>query len=284
MIRFLFFLCCFFLIGGASDDIVFPNIADEIIGLHMIGEVGDGGERVVWRECGKKLDYNLALARAKQYSEYIENSILDVYSRYGELIDSDHVVAIIYRESSYDECAIGHREARLLSRRTGKKVSNKIVKEEVRKWGVVNSNASRVCRKGRPGIKSGCVDREVVRRNPEYSGIHAWDLGASQFRWPGARTKKRLVNMPDGRVIKVNIQNLMKADVSIQMLVEDLAVYKRKCRKHTHWLKKKGRRLYRLSSDDAYFVHHHTGDMSWESLYWFRVHRHIRDIRSRRGD
>jgi len=279
MKNIIIFIICFLLMGGVGGDT--NSVSDSIIGLHI--QTGPGKEYTVWHECGKRLNSLEAESRALQYSEYIKDSITDVYERWNEEINPDHVVAILYRESSDDECAIGRKELDRLRDQSGYSISRKNIIGDLKKWRSANMMAHKVCSNRDKSVDLGCLDREMAKRNPGYKGIYAWDIGAGQFRWPGSRTRNRSVKMPDGRLVKnVGIDDLLEADVSIQMLVEDLALYKRACRSHTHWLTRKGRKVRILETEEAYFVHHHTGEVAWSSDYWRRVNRHIENILSRR--
>ena len=279
---FLFF--CFLLMAAADTSVDEEKISKTIIDLHT--QQGPGNAHVIWRECGKKLAGEKAVTRAGEYAKYIAASIEDVRLKYAEEINPDHVVAILYRESSNDECAIGRKEIGELFGRTGEPVTKARIRKWMREWSKVHGAAKKACGGGGGrSVSLDCLDKEVAKKNPAFRGIHGWDLGASQFRWPGSQTRKRSVRLPSGKSIsRVTISDLMKAEVSIQMLVEDLAMHKKACRSHKHWYRKrgKGNKIY-LSTEESYFVHHHTGDRVWSERYWKRVRRHLVQIEKNRS-
>jgi hypothetical protein len=275
-----FLLFSFFLISSADSSVDTDGVSDAILGLHT--QQGPGKSYIVWSECGRNLRGKKAQDRAEEYAGYIASSILDVRRRYTEDINPDHVVAILYRESSNNECAIGRKEIGEIFGRSGEKATKVAIERKLREWSSANKYAYRACRKRGKSVDLDCLDRNMSKINSNFRGIYGWDLGASQFRWPGSQTRSRKVVMPDGESVGVSLKTLMHAEVSIQMLVEDLALYKKKCRSHRHYIRKRGRRVL-LDTEDAYFVHHHTGERAWSERYWKRVNKHLVSIDSNRS-
>jgi len=294
--RFSFFLCIvisFFLIAAHGDTLTAERdyVANLMLSHHS-------GKYFQWNECGNGLALGAGERRAYEYADAILESIRNIEVRHGERIDPRHVRAILYRESSDDECIVGFQEARRLSETVGQRLSKKEIVLHVKKWWAAYQSAVRWCKRSdvkatceetckTPGqltkekcirlcskYRSGCVYSRMNERYPQYQGIHAWDLGAGQFRFPSTLLGKT-VTMPDGRVAKVSIESLFNYRISVQLLVESLAKYKKECRSHVHYLKKRGKIVRKLTTEEAYYAHHNTGTESWSQAYWERVNRDI---------
>jgi hypothetical protein len=286
MFSILFFIG---LVGDARSDL--QSVRESVLGLHS-NFTTSGTRNLFWYECGKKLNRQESESRAEQYADAIMSSVEDVYRKTGELINPDHVVAILFRESSHDECVIGKKESDLLmkklseakqSEHSGQSISYVALKKDdfssyVKRWEREKIAAHKWC-KWNHG-PSDCVEKLIRNKSPEYSGIIAWDVGAAQFRYPGSRVVGRGVVLPTGKSIKrIMVSDLLDYDISIQMLVEDLAYYKKECRSHTHWVtSKKGINIRKLDVEDAYYVHHHTGKQSWSLRYWNAIRSHLSGI------
>jgi hypothetical protein len=271
------------MMGLKGDGVDVVVISGDVLGLHT--KQGPGKEYVIWKECGKRLGKKNAKKRADEYAEMISGSIDDVYRKTGEFVNPDYVVAILYRESSHDECIVGRKEMSHVSGKGMKRSWGKAdYVKQLREWSTVFSRANKACKKKGRSVDLGCLDRQMAKTHPHFTGVYAWDLGAAQFRWPGAQTRKRSVTLPGGRPIeRVSVTDLLDAEVSIHMLVEDLALYRRSCKRHKHKVRtKKFKKGRDLTPEEAYFVHHHTGMNAWSDDYWKRVNKHLVDIRDNR--
>jgi len=256
------------------------HVSRSILELHV--SKGPARDYILWHECGKRLGGQRAIERAQEYSEAIISSIFDVEKKTGEYIDPDHVVAILFRESSHDECVIGKQETRKLTEQLGRAPKKKEIIAHVKTWIRIYSEARKDCREKNLPNDMKCIGRYFSKTSPEYRGIHGWDLGGAQYRWPGGRMRGRHVVLPCGRTIEgVTLKEIFDFDVAIQMLVEDLAYFKKACRNHTHWLRSRnGRKIRKLDPEEAYWVHHHSGEHRWSERYWKRVNRHLEVIRN----
>jgi hypothetical protein len=254
-----------------SIDSVVEVVKSSILALHTAH--GPAKSYIVWHECGKRLNSEKANLRAEKYAATILASIEDVERRTGEVIDPNHVVAILFRESSNNECVIGHKETKRLGKQLGRKPGKREIVKHVRNWLDIYSAAKKKC-----GFDKGCLGRYIYKNGPDYLGIKGWDLGIAQYRWPGSMLRRRSMTLPGGRVItRVALEDLFDHEVSIQLLVEDLAYYKQVCSKHTHWsFSKWGHRVRKLDTEEAYYVHHHSGEGKWSEKYWKAINRHLR--------
>lgn len=271
---FLFFVVCLFL--GASSPMV-EDVGVKMLGMHVIGK------NVIWNECGKRYRMEQAQERADEYARAIVDSIKDVRSKTGIEVNADDVRAILFRESSDDECVIGRQETDRLRLRLQEEPKKSDYLGHIKKWRSAVSEARKECLAKK--LSSDCAEVYIEEHYPEYKGIYAWDIGAAQYRWPGARINKRsvVIRGSDGlqNKIIVGIDDLLDYRVSIQLLVEDLAHYRESCKKHTHWLVSKwGKRIRKLDVEEAYLVHHHTGEGSWSLKYYRRISDHLEKIRS----
>jgi len=269
-------------------------IKETILELHT--SQGPRKKYIVWHECRKRLRKEKAIQRAGEYARAIKSSADLVYERTGKRVNIDHMVAILYRESSYDECVIGRQETRKLSKKLGREPNKPELIKYVRLWRKNFGEAKKVCEKRgqREGVD--CVDGVMRKKYPEYLGIRGWDIGVAQYRWPGVSVRRRMVRLPSGRVIKkVGLDDMFDYEVSVQMLAEDMVLYKnvckhgngyhRKSKGHEHWLHSRWKhKVRKLTADEAYFAHHHTGTTSWSERYWRAVTRHLTDIKRNRAD
>jgi len=287
--------------GGLSFDGQKELLSAQIVKLHE--RKGPVKMNVVWYECGKKIGRDDAIVRANEYSSVIMSSVQDVYEKTGEWIDPRHPAAILYRESSFDECIIGRRETNRLAERIGRQPNKKERVKHIRLWMKARADAKKWCKEKKPswecldGCKIGGREKPTCRRlckvtemystcvrgrmdieHPEYRGIHGWDLGAAQFRWPGYGYRGRNIQVEDGKSVDdVSVDDLFDYRVAVRMLVENLAGFKVACRGHEHYStnRKNGRRGALIPSEDAYYAHHHTGPAGWSEKYWRAVNRHL---------
>lgn len=283
MRKFIFIMVCFFMMGSKGDGVDVVIISGDVLGLHT--KHGPAKEYVIWNECGKRLGKKKAEKRAGEYADMISGSIVDVYRKTGEFVNPDYVVAILYRESSNDECIVGRKEmSHVLGKEMKRSWSKADYVKQLREWSAIFSRANKFCKKGGRSVGLDCLDGQMAKTNSHFMGVYSWDLGAAQFRWPGAQTRKRSVTLPGGRSIeRVSVTDLLDAEVSIHMLVEDLALYRKGCKRHRHRVRtKKFKKWRELTSEEAYFVHHHTGMNAWSDDYWKRVNKHLIDIRNNR--
>lgn len=286
-----------------------PTVAQQVLGLHT--KQGPGKEHIVWYECGKKLSREKAEARAVEYSEAILSSIEYVYERKGVRIDPRHVNALLFRESSHNECVIGNRETMRLATQLGRTPSKGEIVDHVKLWKEAHDGGWKWCQANarredcvqwceankkvtalklncakwckRNTVISTCVGKYIDREYPEYAGIKGWDIGVAQYHWPSRVLYRRVIQMPDGRVVtKISLSHLFDYDVAIQILVNDLYVYRSLCKNHKHyrWSKGRTRRLGLIPTEHAYYAHHHTGAANWSYKYWRAVGRHLRVIDS----
>ena len=283
-----------------SGELDVQLIAAKILKLHEMK--GPTRTNIIWSECGKRLTGDKAAQRAIEYAMAIKESIEQVKKTTGEDVDPDYVVAILYRESSNNECIIGEKEINKLEEHLGEAVSREAILKHVKRWSSALGEGWKWCRENhKPGscvewcnktldqtdvnCEKWCEDREenfgicakqyVHRTYPEYDGIGGWDMGVAQYRWPHPGFRERVVIMPDGRVLEgISLNDILDYRVAIQVLVEDLAVFKAGCREHHH--KVKG---VESKSEDVYFVHHHTGDDGWSEKYFRAINKHLNIIR-----
>lgn len=258
-----------------ANEFTSDDVERAIMALHT----SKNGRALIWQECGKRLNKKAQELRAAEYREAIMASVDDVEARKGFRPDPRIMVAILFRESSNDECVIGKQETDKLAEQLGRQPVKSELLDHVKKWGAAKGEASRWCRKD--GKLGDCVSKYIGEHYPHYRGIRGWDIGAPQYRWPSASLRNRTVMLSDGSVVEAKLPNLFRYDVGIQLLAEDLAEHHRICQGHTHWLKSKwGKRLRKLSTSEAYYVHHHTGSYRWSEKYWKRIRRHLRVIDS----
>lgn len=281
--------------AGIQDDWLNEDeIQQSILRLHTKSfktRKGEIRENIVWGECQKQLRGDEAFRRSKEYARAIVGALQRVHDKTGERIDPDHMIAILYRESSYNECVIGRKETKRLKERLGRSPTKSEFIMHVKKWTKVYINARKNCkRSGRfrelpsgKSVDARCTDNIVGKTHPEYKGIYGWDLGAAQYRWPGPsfRRRARSLVLPSGRVLnKVGLKDIFNYEVSINMLADDMAKYKGMCKTlHKHkWVSKWGK-YQRVKSEEAYFAHHHTGPAYWSARYWKAVRRHLAEIK-----
>jgi hypothetical protein len=260
--------------GGFTEE----DVYNATLELHK----SDDGKYLMWHECGEKLDSETREKRASEYAKAIMKSVEAVEARTGEWIDPRHVKAILYRESSDNECAVGKQEVEWLSQKLGKVPRKKKLIGYIQRWVRAKKESRNWCRvnKSKSIFRVDCAERYMRKHYPEYrSAIKGWDIGAAQFRY-SSRIRNRTVELPSGRIIdKVGLEDLFNYEVSIQMLVEDLAVHKSICKNHQHVIRnKRGFIIKKLSTEEAYFAHHHTGSYQWSEKYWKRVSRHLNVI------
>ena len=296
--------------GGLSFDGQTSLLSRQIIRLQEID--GPMKTNIVWSECGKRVKRDAAEGRAREYSEAIMKSVEDVYVRTGVWIDPRHPAAILYRESSFNECVIGKRETKKLASQLGREPNKSERVRHLRRWNRARAEAKRWCKtrplkkdcvnscmgKGKRRLRcramckateaySACVRARVEYTHPEYQGIYGWDLGAAQFRWPGWGYSDRQVVVPDGKTVDdLSVESFFDYKVSIQMLVENLARFKVACKDHKHYKTnpRNGRRLKLIPTEEAYLAHHHTGPGAWSEKYWRALSRHLRDMDTVQAD
>lgn len=259
----------------ATDIEVFDG--DDVLSAIMELHKSKSGKHFIWNECGKRLSRKDQECRAGEYRDAIMASISDVESKTGFRPDPRIMTAILFRESSNNECVIGRQETSRLSFQLGKVPDKEEMIAHVKRWSLANSMARKHCKgKGR-----NCFAMYIYKQHPEYAGIRGWDIGAAQYRWPSARLRHREVMVPSGKLVKTTLENLFDYEVSIQLLAEELAAHRKVCEGHTHWLKSKwGKKVRELSPDEAYYVHHHTGSAGWSLDYWKQINRHLKVIDS----
>ena len=288
IILFLFFVFCsgsIFWVDSSLDGVSEAIIAGKILKLHEIQ--GPKKKNMVWGECGELLRGEGAEKRAFEYADAILSSIRTVYRKTGEMIDYRHVLAILYRESSNDECVVGHQETKRLARNLGRLPKGKDLFRHINSWSTARRRAFSWCRhrigNEEPvvGEIGRCAKAYLNREYPQYRDIRGWDIGAAQYRWPRPGFKKRHVLMPKGRLVRgIGLSELLEYDVAVQILVEDLARHKSVCRRmsHRHYAVGGGMRVRRLSVEESYYAHHHTGIGKWSHRYWVAVGRHLKVI------
>ena len=91
------------------------NIYNGIMDLHHIE-----GKNFVWWECGERLSFAEGEKRAREYSDAIQVSQDYVYKKLGVRVPYLDVAAVIFQESSMNECVIGKRETRRLTEKLGR--------------------------------------------------------------------------------------------------------------------------------------------------------------------
>jgi len=276
-------ILCFMLLFliAANPDVVPPDkfTEQEIYQATLELHKSKNGRYFMWHECGKRLNNGAREKRAAEYARAIMESVNAVEERRGEWIDPRHVKALLYRESSDNECAIGKQEIRWLAEQLGETPKKKDLVNHVKRWVGAKKEARNWCRR-RPMV-SGCIYEYMKKHYPEYRFIlKGWDIGAAQFRYPSANINKRSVTLPSGETIdKVTLSDLFDYRVNIQLLVEDLTVHKHICKGHKHVVRnRRGVIVRRLTTEEAYYVHHHTGSHRWSDKYWKRVKRHLNVI------
>ena len=271
-------ILCFmflFLIAASPDKFTEEEIVQATLELHK----SKNGRHYLWHECGKRLNNGKREKRAAEYGRAIMESVDAVEMKTGEWIDPRYVKAILYRESSDNECAIGKQEIGWLAEQLGKTPNKNELVNHIKRWVVAKKEARKWCRARK--FASNCSSDYMRKHYPEYRYImKGWDVGAAQFRYPSSNVNKRKVVLPDGEVVdKVALKDFFDYRISIQMLVEDLAVHKHICKDHKHVVRnKRGVIIRRLNTEDAYYVHHHTGSYRWSEKYWKRVRRHLNVI------
>lgn len=287
--------------GGLSFDGQKEMLSAQIVKLHEME--GPAKTNVIWYECGKKIGRVDASVRANEYSSAIMSSVQDVYEKTGEWVDPRYPVAILYRESSFDECIIGKRETNRLAEKLGRQPNKKERVKHIRLWMKARAEAKKWCKEKKPSWRcvggcldggrnklacrrlckvtemySACVRGRMDMQHPEYRGIHGWDLGAAQFRWPGYGYRGRNIQVDAGKSIEdVSVDDLFDYRVAIKMLVENLSGFRVACGSHKHYStnRRSGRRGALIPTEDAYFAHHHTGPAGWSEKYWRAVNRHL---------
>lgn len=277
-------IICFSVSILADVNVIEDDIQKSILAL--LTKQGPKQKNIIWWECGKKIKGENAQTRSRQYAEAIVASIHDVSEKTDELVNPDHVVALIYRESSCNECVIGRQETNRLTEQLGRTPRKIEMIRHVKRWSGIYFSAQQYCRKAGKTSDSSCVKSRVGKFGKEYAGIRGWDLGAAQYRWPGAYVRRRVLWLPSwGEAKKIELNDLFDYQISIQMLVEDLAHYSKVCRKHKHWIYSKwGHKKRILDSEEAYFVHHHMGEGRWSEKYWRAVNRHLKVIQASRQE
>lgn len=254
------------------------SIRDTVLALHR----SPNGRFMIWNECGKVVRGDDVIPRADRYSELIDRSIQDVKAKTGFEVPYRDVVAVLFRESSHNECCVGKQEVNRLAKVLGHVPEKEDLISNVRGWYKAQEASTKWCQKN--GWISTCKADYIAKNYPQYANItRGWDLGAAQYRFPNAYLHQRIVTVPiTGKVIEdIGVSDLMQLDVAIQLLVEDLARYHGICKGHEHWLLSKwGRKMRVLSVDEAYYVHHHMGQSGWSWTYWEQMQRHFRVIDS----
>ncbi len=276
--RCIFLMICF-LLGATPEggvELTEDDVHDAIIELHR----SENGKYIIWRECGKRVGN--PDERAREYAVAIMDSISKVENDTGFRVDPRIVMAILFRESSYDECVIGHRETKKLIEKLGRAPNKSDLLEHVTKWRDAQKETRTKClhRSKSSPYYDECFRDHIHKKYPHYQGIKGWDIGAAQFRWPTMLLYRRTTVLPSGREVKkTTLKELMDYEVSIQYLVEDLQSHYEVCKGHTHWLRdRRGKKIRKLSTLESYWVHHHTGGHAWGSKYWRRVQRHLKVI------
>lgn len=282
----ILFIILFFVSGSllANVSVGEEEIQKAILDLHT--KQGPAKKNIIWGECGKRLRREKATQRSEEYAKAIVASLGLVQVKTNEQINPDYLVAILYRESSFNECVIGRHETNKLKKSLGREPDKEELLNHVRAWTDAYNPIVKQCKKRGESLDIGCVDKLITKEYPEYRGIYGWDLGAAQYRWPGWSFRRRSVVLPSGRVIeKIRLKEIFDYKVSVHMLAEDLAKYKKECSNHAHWLYSKwGRKVRKLDTEEAYFAHHHTGTGVWSERYWKAVNRHLKVIRKGREE
>lgn len=261
-----------FLMAASPYEFSESELIQATLELHK----SENGKHFLWHECGKRLNNGTREKRAEEYARAIMESIDAVEAKTGEWIDPRHVKAILYRESSDNECAIGRQEIGWLSKELGEQPGKDDLVMHVNRWSTARSEARKFCKNKKLG--SNCISDYMRKNYPEYKSIlNGWDLGVAQYRYPSVHVNRRKVVLPDGKVIdKISLADLFDYRISVQMLVEDLAMHKHVCNGHKHVVRnKRGAIIRRLSTEEAYYVHHHAGSYSWSEKYWKRIQKHL---------
>jgi len=273
--RFLFIFSMISLMGAAPFEASNDEVYESMLALHKTKNWG-----YIWYECGKKIKQADIEERAREYSGAIIGSVESVRISTGFYVDPIVVRAIVYQESSDDACAVGTQEISRLSKALGKSPGRNEIRRHIRKWSLASKGSRLWCLKHGIGFED-CRKEYLKENHPRYAGIDGWDIGATQFRWPSSSLSKRSVMLPTfRRVTGISIDELLDYEVSIHLLVENLAYYYKTCRKHKHWIKNRsGQRERRLKTIDAYYVHHHSGPISWSQRNWNNIGRRLRAIK-----
>jgi len=283
-------LTVFVLVAGtlSADDTDQRQLDAQQSVLWLHTQEGPAREYIIWGECGKRLRGDKAMVRSAEYAQAIVASVDAVEQKTGEQIDLDYMVSVLYRESSHDECVIGRQETTKLTEELGHAPDKNEIIEHVKTWTTVYYDAKKQCKERGLNGDIKCIGNIVGKTHPHYRGIHGWDLGAAQYRWPGYNFRRRNVVLPSGRRgEKVGLKEIFDYEVAIQMLAEDMASHRKRCREegHEHWLTSRwGRRLRKLDTEEAYFAHHHTGGGAWSEKYWKAVNKHLKVIRDKRAE
>jgi hypothetical protein len=270
--RFIFVILVFMLMGACPPDGSVGFRQDDVVEAIMALHTGD---HFVWWECGKGLTKAQGEKRAQEYAEEIQWGVSEICRTTGEWVNPDHVAAVLYRESSNNECVIGRQETNKLKDQLGRAPRRSDFIGHVRRWSQARDEAYAWCKKN--DKKSGCVDEYLWKHYPEYRNINGWDIGAAQYRWPGWGLRERSVTLRNGETISpITIQSLLDYRVGTRLLIEDMASHKVSCRRHKHYqVSRWGRRMGVIPTEDAYYVHHHTGAHRWSHKYWKRVRKHL---------
>jgi len=278
-VRFLkFFLCICLLLFVAGSTLGDESIEREeelyqdMLNLHR----SDSGRYLIWHECGKRVKDQEG--RADQYTKAILASIDDVGRKTGVYVDPKIVRAILFRESSDNECSIGKQEINWLSENLGHAPDKDDVIKHVKKWKGAYSEAKKYCR-GKGTDTTECRRDHVRKNNSHYLGIKGWDIGAAQYRWPTRALSNRSVITPFGKVVtKIELEHLMDYEVIIHMLVEDLAKNYTFCKEnHKHAIHSKwGFHVRYLEPEEGYWAHHHVGRHRWSEKYYNHIQRHLK--------
>lgn len=276
--RFLkIFLCIFlfFTVGATTGDEAKEEedgLYEDMLNLHK----SDSGRYMIWHECGKRVkDKEL---RAQEYTKAILASIDNVYQETGIRIDPRIPRAILFRESSDNECSIGKQEIGWLTENLGRAPAKEEVIKHVRKWREAYRSARKSCQR-RKTYTPTCVKDHVRNHNGHYLGIKGWDIGGPQFRWPTRALEKRVVVTPAGKTFKgIGLKELMDYEIAVQMLIEDLADHYVYCKaNHKHAIHSKwGFKVRDLETGESYYAHHHVGKFRWSEKYYDRIQGHFR--------
>ena len=244
-----------------------------IMGLHLIKD-----RNFVWWECGESLTREEGRKRAFEYADAIKASQEYVHTRTGVTVPTHDIVAVLFQESSMDECVIGRRESHYLAEKLGRRPRRAELVAHVQKWIRAKNRAYRACR---GSTRADCMQSFMQEHYPKYADIRGWDLGVAQYRWPSSRLKSRKLVMPSGKVYEgITLSDLFDHEVSIQLLVEDLARFWGICsQEHKHYYHREGRRMRRIRPEEAYLVHHHAGIHQFSQRNWLNLRRHLRTLR-----
>jgi hypothetical protein len=250
------------------------EVDEAIAALH----VAKNQKFLMWNECGKILRGEDVATRIGEYATTIQQSIQSVETQTGLEVPYKDVVAITFRESSHDACNIGKQEVGRLTKSLGHAPDEGDIITYVKGWYRSRDDASKQCKGKKEEEGKTCRTTYLEKNYPQYNGISGWDLGAAQYRFPSANLKGRVVTTPSGQEVKVGLSALLKLDVSIQLLVEDLADFYKECQGHQHFVYSRWGKKRLLPVADAYYVHHHVGRNAWSLDYWKRMQAHFRVI------